>query len=108
YKDVVSAFPTMSVTIDSSLVTGRYANEHRVPGLIWYAADQRKLINYGTGPMETIRQGLHPVLTDALINLNSSHLNPNVSTIYEELASRGYKSGSINGIIYRGPIDHSL
>lgn len=108
YKDMVSSFPTMSVTIDSSLLTGKYPDEHHVPGLIWYSADDRKLINYGTGPMEVLRHGVDPVLVDALIDLNKSHLNPNLPTIYEDLARRGLTSGSVNGLIYRGPSNHTL
>lgn len=108
YKDLVSSFPTMSVTIDSSLLTGKYPDVHRVPGLTWYSADNKKIINYGTGPLEVLGHGIHPVLTDALIHLNGSHLNRNLPTIYEDLARLDLKSGSINGLIYRGASDHKL
>lgn len=108
YKDLVSSFPTMSVTIDSSLLTGAYPNDHRVPGLIWYSSDEKKVINYGTGPMEVFRHGVDPALVDALINLNGRHLNPKLPTIYEDFAQHELKSGSINGLIYRGTIDHML
>ena len=67
-----------------------------------------KMINYGTGPMEILRQGINPVLTDALIHLNGKHLNSNSRTIYEDLARVGLKSGSINGLIYRGATEHTL
>ncbi|MBP1992939.1 alkaline phosphatase family protein [Paenibacillus eucommiae] len=108
YKDMVSSFPTMSVTIDSSLITGAYPNDHRVPGLTWYSADEKKVINYGTGPTEVFRHGVGSVLVDALINLNGSHLNQQLPTIYEELARLGFKSGSINGLMYRGETNHKL
>lgn len=108
YKDVVSSFPTMSVTIDSSLMTGTYPDGHRVPGLVWYSSDEKKLINYGTGPMEVIKHGVNPVIVDALINLNGKHLNQHQPTIYEDMARVGLKSGSINGLIYRGTKEHTL
>ncbi|WP_410511017.1 alkaline phosphatase family protein [Paenibacillus sp. BR2-3] len=108
YKDLVSSFPTMSVTIDSSLLTGKYPDVHRVPGLTWYSTDNKKVINYGTGPMEVLRHGINPALADALIHLNGSHLNRKLPTIYEDLARQGLKSGSINGLIYRGASDHKL
>ncbi|NUU62798.1 alkaline phosphatase family protein [Paenibacillus agri] len=108
YKDLVSSFPTMSVTIDSSLLTGAYTDIHRVPGLTWYSADTKKLISYGSGPMEVLLHGVNPVLTDALIHLNGSHLNRKIPTIYEDLARKGLKSGSINGLIYRGASAHKL
>lgn len=68
----------------------------------------KKLINYGTGPMEIIKLGADSVLVDALVNLNDRHLNRNMPTIYEDLARSGMKSGSINGLIYRGTVDHTL
>ncbi|WP_429370468.1 alkaline phosphatase family protein [Paenibacillus sp. DS2015] len=108
HKDLVSSFPTMSVAIDSSLLTGTYPNGHHVPGLTWYSTKEKKLINYGTGPMEIIKHGVDTVLVDALVNLNGSHLNPQVPTLYEDLTRRGKKSGSINGLIYRGNFDHTL
>lgn len=108
YRNMVSSFPTMSVSIDSTLLTGSYPDIHKVPGLSWFSVDQSRMINYGTGPMEVMKQGAHPVLADALIHLNGSHLNKEVPTIYDDLAKKGLKSGSINGLIYRGAAQHKL
>lgn len=108
YKNMVSSFPTMSVTIDSSLITGTYPNDHLVPGLTWYSSDEKKVINYGTGPMEVLKHGADQTLHDAIINLNGNHLNPKTPTIYEDLAKHGLKSGSINGLMYRGTTNHML
>ncbi|WP_010275395.1 alkaline phosphatase family protein [Paenibacillus senegalensis] len=108
YKDMVSSFPTMSVTIDSSLLTGTYPNQHHVPGLTWYSMKEKKMINYGTGPMEVIKHGIDPTLTDALIHLNGKHLNPELPTLYDDLAKLGLKAGSVNGLLYRGPQVHVL
>jgi len=108
YKNMVSSFPTMSVTIDSSLHTGSYPNEHHVPGLTWYSTEARKVINYGTGPMEIFKHGIESVLLNSLFHLNASHLNPQMPTIYEDLARHGLKSSSINGLIFRGRTPHTL
>jgi len=108
YKDLVSSFPTMSVTIDSSLITGTYPDQHRVPGLIWYSVKDKKVINYGTGPMEILKHGVDPVLSNAMIHLNRDHLSAQTLTMYEELDKVGLKSGSINGLIYRGTVEHSV
>lgn len=89
YKDMVSSFPTMSVTIDSSLLTGAYPDRHHVPGLNWYSVRDHKLINYGTGPAEVIKIGVNQVMADALMQLNGSHLNPELPTIYEDLSRAG-------------------
>ncbi|MFB5265855.1 alkaline phosphatase family protein [Paenibacillus enshidis] len=108
YRDVVTSFPTMSVTIDCSLVTGTYPDQHSVPGLTWYDSDAERVINYGTGPMEVIRQGIPAVLEDAVIRLNRDHLNPDVPTIYEDLARLGFTCGTINGLVYRGSVQHTM
>lgn len=108
YNNLVSSFPTMSVTIDSSLLTGAYPDGHRIPGLTWYSTKDQELVNYGTGPLEVARLGIDPVLTNAVIHLNGRHLNPQLPTIYEELARLGRRTGSINGLIYRGPESHTL
>jgi len=108
YKDMVSSYPTMSVTIDSSLLTGSYPNEHHVPGLTWYSTEAKKVINYGTGPMEIYKHGIESVMLNGLIHLNATHLNPQLPTIYEDLARHGLTSASINGLIYRGRTPHTL
>ncbi len=108
YKDIVSSFPTMSVTIDSSLLTGTYPDQHHVPGLAWYSSDERRVVNYGTGLSEIWKQGIHSVLKDLLVNINGSHLNPQIPTIFEQLAQSGFTSASINGMIYRGKTEHML
>lgn len=108
HNKMVSSYPTMSVTIDSSLLTGSYPDAHHVPGLVWYSEQEKRIVSYGTGPMEIMRQGVHTVLADALIRLNGEHLNKKLPTLYEELARRGLKSGSINGLVYRGNTKHRL
>lgn len=108
YSDVVSSYPTMSVTIDSTLLTGTYANGHKIPGLVWYKKDENQVINYGPGKIELLNIGVKQVLSDSWLRLNKSHLNQNTPTIYEELAKSEIPSASINGLIYRGDQVHRL
>ena len=106
--EVVSSYPTMSVTIDSTLLTGSYANEHKVPGLIWFKKDENRMISYGSGISEMWHNGIKNVALDSIIRLNSEHLSKNVQTIHEQLATRNIQSASINGLLYRGTVKHSL
>lgn len=53
--EVASSYPTMSVTIDSTILTGTYADQHRIPGLVWYNQAENRLINYGSGMREVSR-----------------------------------------------------
>ena len=106
--EVVSSYPTMSVTIDSTLLTGTYANEHKVPGLIWFKKDENRMISYGSGISEMWHNGIKNVAQDSIIRLNKEHLSNNVQTIHEDLASRNIHSASINGLLYRGSVEQSL
>ncbi|GGK03519.1 hypothetical protein GCM10007063_27180 [Lentibacillus kapialis] len=106
--NMVSSFPTMSVTIDSSLLTGTYADQHQIPGLNWFDASKDEIINYGTGFRETRKSGLRKTVHNMLYRLNNEHLSKNVTTIYEELADKGIRSASINSFVYRGNTPQKL
>ncbi|OEF99015.1 phosphodiesterase [Vulcanibacillus modesticaldus] len=108
HRNLVSSFPTMSVTIDSTLLTGTTPAKHHIPGLIWFSSEENRIINYGTGSKEILYDGINQVLTDSIVNLNQLHLNKKVSTVYEDLANLNLTSGSVNGLIYRGKIPHSI
>ncbi|MDQ0162733.1 alkaline phosphatase family protein [Aeribacillus alveayuensis] len=108
YQDVVSPFPTMSVNVDSSLLTGTYADKHQIPGLVWYNETERRLINYGSHIRELVKLGLMKSLQDIFFHLNNEHLSKEVKTIHEELADQGLTTASINTLIYRGKFDQML
>ncbi|PPA68737.1 phosphodiesterase [Jeotgalibacillus proteolyticus] len=108
HSDVVSSYPTMSVTIDSTLLTGTYADKHKIPGLSWFKKDENRLVIYGGGFSEIWNAGFSEVAHNSLIQLNHSHLNPFTPTIYEELTKSDIQSASINGLVYRGEHIHSL
>lgn len=105
FPKVVSSFPTMSVTIDSTLLTGTLPNQHHIFGLNYYHPKHKRIINLGTGARETIAIGLKRVLTDSLIHLNQLFLHPHAKTIHEEYDG---PTASINAFIYRGAHQHTL
>lgn len=108
YPEFISSYPTMSVTIDSTLMTGTYADKHKIPGLIWFKEDENRMISYGSGLMEMWSNGIKHVVEDSVINLNQSHLSKDVQTIHEELAKDQLQSASINGLLYRGSNEQKL
>lgn len=108
FPNVVSSFPTMSVTIDSTLLTGTYADVHKLPGLVWFSEKEKRLINYGTHIRELTKMGLIKWIKDILYHLNDDHLSKDVKTIHEELADNGKTSASINAYVYRGRTEHHL
>jgi len=106
--DMVSSYPTMSMTIDSTILTGSYADKHHVPGLIWFDSQENEMISYGSGFREIWDNGLRDVAQNGIIRLNGEHLSDTVSTIHEELNRKGLQSASINGLLYRGSQRHQL
>lgn len=108
FPRVVSSFPTMSVTIDSTLLTGTYADQHHVPGLVWYSSKEKRMIYYGNGPKEALKIDQLQVFLDEVYHLNQVQLNKQTKTIHEELADKGKESASINATIFRGETEHTL
>lgn len=108
YPRVVSSFPTMSVTIDSTLLTGVYADRHQVPGLVWYSGKEGRMVFYGNGAKEALKINQAQVLMDAIYQLNQVQLNKKTKTIHEELAEKGKNSASINAVVFRGKTAHAL
>ncbi|MBE4909996.1 alkaline phosphatase family protein [Bacillus luteolus] len=108
YPELVSSYPTMSVTIDSSLLTGTYADIHKLPGLVWFSTDKQQLYNYGSGSKEVLKSGLSNTLFNSLYTLNNEHLSKGVKTIFEEFEAEGRSSAAINALIYRGDTEHTL
>ncbi|MDQ0254777.1 putative AlkP superfamily pyrophosphatase or phosphodiesterase [Evansella vedderi] len=108
FPDVVTPFPTMSVNVESTLLTGHYADQHRVPALAWFNKRENRIINYGTHVRELYKLGLSRSLYDGLYRLNNEHLNPNLTTIHEEIHQAGKTSASINTLMYRGSVQTEL
>ncbi|WP_284139375.1 alkaline phosphatase family protein [Virgibacillus sp. LDC-1] len=107
-NELVTSFPTMSVTIDTSLLTGTYPNEHKIPGLHWFDTTWNSFVNYGTGFRETIRIGARRTIHNMLYRLNNVHMNKEVTTIHEELAKLEIPTASINSFVYRGNFPRQL
>lgn len=101
--DLITAFPAMSVNVDTTLLTGTYCDRHHLPGLAWFSTEENRLINYGTGFREIWKLGLSRSLTDTLFHLNNRHISKDVETIHEYLKEKGKQSASINALIFRGP-----
>ncbi|MBD1382323.1 alkaline phosphatase family protein [Metabacillus arenae] len=107
-KELVSSYPTMSVTIDSSLLTGSYPDKHKIPGLVWFKDNEQRVINYGNGFIEMIKYGVPPFAQNSLYQFNNVDLSRNAKTIHEDLDTIGKQTSSINVLVYRGNYKHIL
>lgn len=101
WKECTTVFPTMTASVDCSLITGEYPDRHKIPALIWYNPHENRIVNYINGSLPVWKLGLSRCTHDVLCSLNDQHLSKEVQTIYEELANRGKTSGSINLIARR-------
>ncbi|MFN7252116.1 MAG: alkaline phosphatase family protein [Anaerobacillus sp.] len=108
YNDLVAPFPSMSVVIESTLLTGQMADGHKIPGLNWYNKAEDRYVDYGTSIEKTLKLGPKQSIEDSLYHLNNTHLSQNVATIFEELHNKGYTTGSVNFIVYRGHKSHPV
>ncbi|WP_078428560.1 alkaline phosphatase family protein [Alkalihalobacterium alkalinitrilicum] len=108
HKDLVAPFPSMSVVIESTLMTGQMPNSHKVPGLVWYKPDENRMVDYGSTIEKMVKLGMRQSLMDSLYHLNNSHLSPKVTTIHEALQQKKYSTGSVNFLIYRGKTTHDM
>lgn len=106
--DCVTVFPTMTASIDCSLITGVYPDRHKVPGLVWYDPEQKKMINYLNGTMPVRKIGIANCGTNVLFDLNERHLSKEVKTIHEVVEENHLVSGSINVIAHRGHKQHKV
>lgn len=107
-NELVSSYPTMSVTIDSTLLTGTNPDQHKIPGLVWYKEDEQRVISYGNGFLESLKYGITDIAQNSLSQFNNRDLDKNVKTIHEELDENGKQTASINAVIYRGNYKHTL
>lgn len=107
FPDVVSSFPTMSVSIDTTILTGTYCNKHRLPGLVWFNKKENRLVNYGSHIRELWKLGLSRSLEDIFFHMNNDHISKEVKTIHEELENKGKNSASINALVHRGNTPHN-
>ncbi len=104
--ECTTVFPTMTASIDCSLITGVYPDQHKVPGLIWYDSTSKKIINYINGAIPIAKIGFEQCAHNVLFDLNELHLSKEVKTIHEVLEEHGLTSGSINVIAHRGHKRH--
>lgn len=99
--NVVSGFPTMSVSLDSTLLTGKYPDEHKVPALVWFNQKENQFVSYGSARSEIMKVGVTKILENSLYHLNNTHLSKGVKTIHEDMNEAGLQTASINALMYR-------
>jgi hypothetical protein len=106
YRRAVSTFPSLTPVCLSSIATGAHPDVHRIPHLVWYHREERRIVEYGSSFGAVRAVGARRALLDAVFNMNEAHLAPGAVTVYEALDDAGLTAAAINFTCYRGRTRH--
>jgi type I phosphodiesterase/nucleotide pyrophosphatase len=106
YRRAVSTFPSLTPVCASSIATGAHPDLHRIPHLVWYDRDERRLIEYGSSFGAVVAAGTRRSILDTIFHMNGRHLEANATTVFEALRDAGLVTAAINFTCYRGRTPH--
>jgi Type I phosphodiesterase / nucleotide pyrophosphatase len=106
YERGVSTFPSLTPVCLSSIATGAHPDVHRIPHLVWYYRQERRLVEYGSSFAAIRAAGTRRAILDAIFNMNEQHLGRGAVTAFEALEDAGYTTGAVNFTCYRGRVRH--
>ena len=106
YARGVSTFPSLTPVCLSSIATGAHPDVHRIPHLVWYHRQERRVVEYGSSFGAIRAAGARRSVLDAIFNMNEQHLNREAVTVFEALEDAGYVTAAINFTCYRGRNRH--
>ena len=106
--DCVSSFPSVTPVACSEMVTGVGADQHWISGMNWYHRLERRYVEYGSSLEASRAFGIFRALYDLVYNMNLSHLNPEVETLFERLDDAGLRTACTPFLIYRGRHRHQV
>jgi hypothetical protein len=102
YRRAVSTFPSLTPVCLASLATGVGPDIHRIPHLVWYHRDERRLVEYGSSFAAMRAAGTRRTIRDAIFEMNQQHLSTQVMTIFEALEDAELTTAAVNTACYRG------
>jgi len=106
YARGVSTFPSLTPVCLSSIATGAHPDVHRIPHLVWYHREERRLVEYGSSFAAIRAAGTRRAILDAIFNMNEQHLGREAVTVYEALEDAGLTAAAIDVTCYRGRTRH--
>jgi predicted AlkP superfamily pyrophosphatase or phosphodiesterase len=101
-----STFPSLTPVCLSSIATGAHPDVHRIPHLVWWNREERRLVEYGSSFGAIRAAGTRRAILDAVFNMNERHLGKDAVTLFEALEDAGLTTGAINFTAYRGRVRH--
>ena len=85
YRQAVSVFPSLTPVCLSSIATGAGPDVHHIPSLVWWNAQEHRIVEYGSSFAALRAAGLSQSLLDPIFNMNARHLASDAVTVYEAL-----------------------
>ena len=102
YGRAVSTFPSLTPVCLTSIAVGAGPDVHRIPHLVWYDREERRLVEYGSSFAALRAAGMTRSILDTILWMNQRHLSPGAVTVYEALEDAGLVAAAINITCYRG------
>src|SRR5947207_6558298 len=106
YRHATSVFPSLTPVCLSSIVTGAGPDIHRIPHLVWWHRDERRIVEYGSSFAALRAAGMAQSITDTIFNMNQRHLGAEAVTGYEALEDAGLVTAAVKITCYRGRNAH--
>jgi hypothetical protein len=106
YRRATSVFPSLTPVCLSSIATGSFPDVHRIPHLVWWHREERRVIEYGSSFAALRAAGMAQSIADTIFNMNQHHLGKDAVTVYEALEDAGLVTAAVNITCYRGRTKH--
>jgi predicted AlkP superfamily pyrophosphatase or phosphodiesterase len=106
YRRAVTTFPSLTPVCLSSLATGAHPDTHHIPHLVWYHAQEQRIVEYGSSFGAMRAAGTTRSVRDAIFNMNGEHLAGDAVTVFEALDDAGLVTAAVNMVCYRGRTPH--
>ena len=107
YRRATSVFPSLTPVCLSSIATGAGPDVHRIPHLVWWHRDERRIVEYGSSFAALRAAGMAQSITDTIFNMNERHLGRDAVTAVEALEDAGLVTAAVNITCYRGRTRHA-
>lgn len=107
-EDCVSSFPSVTPVASAEMVTGVAGDRHWISGMNWYHRVERRYVEYGSSLEASRAFGIFRSLHDLIYNMNLSHLNPGIETVFETLDDMEIRTAATPFLIYRGRHLHQV
>jgi hypothetical protein len=102
----VSVFPSITPAATATIVTGAYPAHHGIAGAAWFDDSTGEVAYYGDDFWVIAQRGFGTFLRDFLVGLNGRRLTE--TTLIERCEDAGLSAGSVNYLVYRGPVHHKV